>query len=337
MKKTGTDAIRPEQSRDAESLGSENLSEGLGKREEASGTGLVDVVVVGAVGIDTNVYFYTDEIDFEVEANFTQNLDYVGQAGGYTSRGFAQLGKQTAIIGYVGDDYHGELVRRELAGDGIDLTLFLDPLGTKRSVNFMYKDGRRKNFYDGKGSMETQPDLAVCKRVLEGARLAHFNIVNWSRYLLPVAKELGVTISCDIQDIVTADDDYRQDYIDYADILFFSAVNFPDPTPLIEQFLERKSERIIVTGMGAKGCALGTKDGVRFFRAIDLEMPVVDTNGAGDGLAVGFLTSYCLDGYSLEEAILRGQIVARYTCGIKASSANLIKREQLDAYFARLR
>jgi hypothetical protein len=34
---------------------------------------------------------------------------------------------------------------------------------------------------------------------------------------------------------------------------------------------------------------------------------------------VGFLSSFVLDGYTLEDAIWRGQIVARYTCTQKAS------------------
>ena len=45
-----------------------------------------DVVVIGNVGIDTCIYLYGNDIDFSVEANFSQNLDYVGQAGGYASR-----------------------------------------------------------------------------------------------------------------------------------------------------------------------------------------------------------------------------------------------------------
>ena len=151
-----------------------------------------DVVVIGSVGIDTNVYLGGADIDFDVEANFTQNLDYVGQAGGYASRGYAQLGKRTAFIGYVGDDYHGHFIREELARDGIDTTaLFVDPLGTSRSVNFMYQDGRRKNFYDGKGHMHLQPDLEVCWAVLVEAKLAHFNLPNWARYLLPMAREFS--------------------------------------------------------------------------------------------------------------------------------------------------
>ena len=294
-----------------------------------------DVVVVGNAGIDTNVYLPGSDIDFSVEANFTENLDYVGQAGGYASRGFAQLGKKTAFIGHVGDDYHGDFIRQEFVRDGIDTTaLFVDPQGTSRSINFMYRDGRRKNFYDGKGHMGFAPDLGICRQVLTQAKLAHFNIPNWARRLLPVAKELGLTISCDIQDIVSPNDEYRRDFVEYADILFFSATNHPDPTPLIKIFLASKPERMVIVGMGAKGCALGTKGDIQFFPPVEMAEPVSDTNGAGDGLAVGFLSSYVLDKYSLQASVMRGQIVARYTCTQKASSSNLITFEQLTHYFS---
>jgi sugar/nucleoside kinase (ribokinase family) len=293
-----------------------------------------EVVVVGNVGIDTNIYLPGEDIDFKVEANFTENLDYVGQAGGYASRGYARLGKKTAFIGHVGDDYSGRFIREEFAGDGIDTTaLFIDPLGTSRSINFMYRDGRRKNFYDGKGHLKLQPNLEICRSILAGARLVHFNLPNWARSLLPLAREAGSTIACDIQDVVTVDDEYRRDFIDYADILFFSAVNYDDPTPLIEAFLARNSGLIVVSGMGARGCALGTQAGVQFFPGLDIDAPVIDTNGAGDGLTVGFLSSYILDDYSLADSIRRGQITARYTCTQKASSSNLISSEQLEHYF----
>jgi sugar/nucleoside kinase (ribokinase family) len=292
-----------------------------------------DVVVVGNVGIDTNVYFQGD-IDFGVESNFTENLDCVGQAGGYASRGFAQLGKTTAFVGYVGDDHNGRFVREEFAHDGVDGTaLFVDPLGTGRSINFMYPDGRRKDFYDGKGHMQVCPDLEICGRVLAASKLAHFHIPNWARYLLPIAREHGLTISCDLQDVVSIDDEYRRDFVDHADILFFSAVNYADPTPLVESFLEAKPSRVVVVGMGARGCALGTGREIRFFEAVQMETPVVDTNGAGDGLAVGFLSSYVLDGYSLSDSILRGQIAARHTCSQKASSSSLITSDRLEHYF----
>lgn len=161
----------------------------------------------------------------------------------------------------------------------------------------------------------------------------HVHLPNWARTLLPVARELGVTIACDLQDLVSAEDTYRQDFSDYADIVFFSAVNHADPAPLIEAFLRRKPDQIVVVGMGAHGCMVGTRDGISYQPAVTLDLPVIDTNGAGDGLAVGFLSSFVLDGYDLQAALLRGQITARHTCAQKASSSQLITAAQLDRAF----
>jgi sugar/nucleoside kinase (ribokinase family) len=79
----------------------------------------LDAVVVGAAGVDTNVYLAGDDIDWAVESNFTRNVDGLGQAGGYASRLFAQLGKRTAYLGPVGDDHNGRVVRDALARDGV--------------------------------------------------------------------------------------------------------------------------------------------------------------------------------------------------------------------------
>ena len=69
----------------------------------------------------------------------------------------------------------------------------------------------------------------------------------------------------------------------------------------------------------------------------------VDTNGAGDSLTVGFLSSYVLGGHGLEDAILRGQIaarhagVSRHACTLRGASDGLIDRERLDALLAERR
>ena len=293
-----------------------------------------DVAVIGNVGIDTNVYFPASEPNFAVESNFTENLDCLGQAGGYASLGYARLGLRVAFIGHVGDDHHGRFIRETFISQNIHAAaLFTDPAGTARSVNFMYPDGRRKNFYDGKSHLALQPDLAVCQSILSQSRLAHFNLPNWARQLLPLARQAGAVIACDLQDVTDPLDPYRQDFIHSSDILFFSAVNYPDPSPLLRQFMQAARRPIVVCGLGARGCALAFHDQIQFFPPVPLDLPVIDANGAGDGLAVGFLASYILDGCSPAEAIQRGQIVARYTCAQKGRSDALITRPQLDHYF----
>jgi sugar/nucleoside kinase (ribokinase family) len=106
--------------------------------------------------------------------------------------------------------------------------------------------------------MTLRPGFALCRRVLAGARLAHFSIVNCARHVLPIARELGAVIAVDLQNMVTGDDPYRQDFVDGADIVLFSGVNHPDPTPVIDAYRRRNPDVTCVVGMGARGAALST-------------------------------------------------------------------------------
>jgi sugar/nucleoside kinase (ribokinase family) len=293
-----------------------------------------DAAVIGAIGIDTNVYLSGNEVDFSVETSIGENLDCIGQAGGYSSQSLRRLGHRICFIGYVGEDYFGEHIREVFLDQGIDISLLgIDPLGTKRSVNLMYKDGGRKNFYDGKGSMILEVDTEAVLSYLSGTKLAHINIVNWTRNLLRPLKKAGLTLSIDIQDVIDPDDSYREDYVREADVLFFSSTNFSDPSFLIEKYLEIRSDRVVICGLGNKGCVVGNDKGIEYFDPVELAEPVVDTNGAGDSLAAGFLSSYFFDGYSIRESVLRGQIAARYCCSKKGVSSELITKDHLDLLF----
>lgn len=295
-----------------------------------------EVVVIGCAGVDTHVFLPGREVDWSVEANFTENLDTPGQAGVYASRGYAALGRRTAFIGNLGADACGDLVRAALIRDGIDTSgLFTDPAGTARSINVMHADGRRKNFYDARGTPGLGPDPAVCRRLLSGARLAHVHLADWARHLLPMARELGVVVACDLQDVVDPEDPYRRDFIAGADILFFSAANHADPEPLIQGFLRSPTLRLVVAGMGAQGCALGSREGIRRFPPVALEAPVVDTNGAGDSLAVGFLAAHVLGGLPLETAVDHGQLAARHCCTLRGTSEGLLTAPDLARLAAR--
>ncbi len=256
----------------------------------------------------------------------------MGQAGGYSARGFARLGKRTAFAGAVGRDFQGEEVRRVLAGEGIETHFIDDPIGTHRSVNLMYLDGRRKNFYDGKGQMEAVPDLAACEALVARARLVVLHLENWCRALPAIARRHGGLVSSDLQDVTALDDPYRREFIDGSDVLFFSCVNFPEPEGAVRALLQGRRGRVVVGGRGAQGAVLGTVEGgIRYFPPVELPEPVVDTNGAGDSLAVGFLASHVLDGFDLETSLLRGQLLARRVCAQRAGEKTLVTREELDA------
>lgn len=298
----------------------------------------LDVAVVGNVGIDTSVFNSGIEVNFDVETHFTENLDMIGQAGGYTTLGYSRLGKKTAFIGSIGNDYHGNFIKREFEINNIDLSaLFIDPQGTARSINFMYTGGRRLNFYDGKGHMNLLPDFGRCAEIFRRSKLAHFHLPNWARLLLPIARELGLTIACDIQDIIHENEPYRQDFIQFANILFFSATNHPNPSNILMALMQINPQSIVICGMGSKGCALGNAGEIQFFEPIQDSNPVIDTNGAGDSLAVGFLSSYVLDSYTLQESVLRGQIAARHVCSIKGNSSDLITYKLLESRYQNIK
>lgn len=294
-----------------------------------------DVVVIGNAGIDTNVYLPDGSLDPTFETTFSLNLDCVGQAGAYSAKGFARLGLRVAFIGSVGDDPMGTWVLDDLARAGIDTSgVFVDPAGTARSVNLMAPDGRRRNCYDGKGHLDIEPDLDVCVPVLARSRHAHVHLAHWARLLLPEARQLGLSVSCDVQDVHDPDDPYRRDFVRQADVLFCSGADLPDPLAGVAELLERSSAHVVVAGLGAKGCLVATADGVMHHLPVELPDPVVDTNGAGDSLAVGFVTAHVLEGRTVDEAVLWGQLAARHACTLRGTSDALATRPQLLAWVA---
>lgn len=288
---------------------------------------------MGNAGVDTNVYLPGDAIDDTLEGAFADTVDYVGQAGGYSARGFAQLGRRTAFVGALGDDWAGAMVRAALARDGVDTSaVFTDPAGTARSVNLVFRDGRRRNFYDGRGHRQLRPDLADAGRAFAGARLVVFHLPDWARPLLPAARAAGAVVACDLQDAVTLDDPYRADFVAAADVLFVSAANLADPADAVRRLA--RGRRAAVCGLGAAGALVAVGGGVRHVPPPSVDLPVVDTNGAGDGLAVGFLDAFVLDGVDVEEALRRGQLVARWTCAQRGSTDTLVSRAQLAQLLA---
>jgi len=289
-----------------------------------------DVCVVGAFGVDTSVYLNHPLGEMKVETQFVENLDNVGLSGGYCSQLFSALGKRVRCIGYCGDDFCGDFLKRRLKSQGIDTEgFFTDTQGTKRSVNLMYKDGSRKSFYDGKGSMTATPDIERCANILSTVKIAHFSIVNWTRYLLDTCAGLGLSISADLQDAPSVSDAYRMDFVKKSDILFVSGVNFADPESALKEYIQAYPNKLFIMSVGKNGVLYHQGNEILRQPAIEKGAPVVDPNGAGDSLAVGFLTGYLLEGLPLKDSLRMGQSLARHTCTIRGNTAPFMSREML--------
>ena len=111
-----------------------------------------DVCVVGAFGVDTNVYLNHTPANAKEETQFVENLDNVGLSGGYCAQLFAAMGKRVRCIGFCGEDFAGPKKRRLASRDRYRGILHRRARNqTQRQP--MCIDGSRKSFYDGKGSM----------------------------------------------------------------------------------------------------------------------------------------------------------------------------------------
>lgn len=275
------------------------------------------IAILGNVGLDTAVFLYDDNPDLRADGHFSRNVDSVGHAAAYAARGFQRLGREPRLVSGIGDDIAGREVRRVLAAESLELCgLFHDPFGTARSVNFVRSDGSRTFFYDGGGQMHVTPPNDTLDHALDGVVGVFSQVANWARHVLPVARLRGLPVACDLQDIRGPHDDYRRDFIANADILFASGAHLADPVAAARHWMSHGPARICIIGLGPRGALVVKRDSPRptVVPAPPLPLPVVDTTGAGDGLATGVLDALWFGKVPLTEAITWGQIYARWTC-----------------------
>ena len=299
----------------------------------------LDVVVVGAVGVDTVVYPPpTWSWVAAPEGTLAEVCDVVAHSGGYSARGYAALGYRTAFLGHVGADAQGRWVRDTLAADGIDLRGCVTSGRTAHSVNVVDSTGARRNFYDPRLVGVEPPDVDLATALLRRARMAHVNLPDWARTVLQPARRLGVVLVVDLQDTPGPDDDYRRDFVEAADVLLASGANLDDPHGYAQWALAAGPARLVVIGMGAAGCLVVPRDAeastvpVAWLPPDPLTgraPPIVDTNGAGDSLAVGIASALVLDGLPLEQAVRRGLLCARWCCTLRGTSDGLLSEDRL--------
>ena len=292
------------------------------------------LVVAGAFGVDTNVYVTGARVG--AETTFAHITDGLGQAGCYSALSAAALGIPARAIAALGADRLGDWVREELTTRGVALTELREPLGTHRSVNLVAEDGTRRNFLDVRAVSEVAVDLEACRAALRGARALHCHLDDWCRQLLPVALDEGVVVSTDLQDVTDLNDPYRADFVAAADIIFMSGTNLEDPAAAALELASRRQGRTVIVTLGAAGCLVASDGRVRRFPAVELPDPVIDTNGAGDNLAIGFLAARVLAGLPLGRAVDRAQLAARWICAQRGDEKTPLSGEQLEELEERL-
>lgn len=239
----------------------------------------------------------------------------VGGSCANTIRGLANLGHRCALTGKIGSDSSGETFIRSLKQSQIIPLLTNSPSPTGEIVCFITPDGER-TFRDFLGaSQEFSPD-DLRPEMFAGTKLVHvegYALMNGDlvQRAMELAKTAGAKISFDLSNYELVKE-YQSKIIyllsNYVDIVFGNREETHALTKCEPEkgcHLLRDLCEIVVTLMGPEGCWIG--HGNELHRCFAYSVIPLDTTGAGDLFAAGFLHGY-LNGRSLTECAHYGAL-----------------------------
>ncbi|WP_327179765.1 adenosine kinase [Streptomyces sp. NBC_01335] len=293
-----------------------------------------DVLVLGGAGVDTIVYVPELPLPYADSHMIRPGITArAGQTGDFVALSLASLGLRTHHIDLIGDDHEGDLVRAFHRDRSLPLTEVPQPLGTKRAVNLVGPDGRRLSLYDDSRAAESDrlPEATV-RALAERSRHAHVSITYPCAFTLPLLREAGLTLSTDLHNWDGVNP-YHEPFAFEADLVFLSATALADPGATLRRIAEHGRARVAVATDGAAGAHLLVDGELTHVPAIAPPEPVVDSNGAGDAFAAGFLLGW-LAGEEPARCALFGAVAGAYACTVEATRADAIGRELLLARVA---
>lgn len=273
--------------------------------------------------------------NYPEEDGSTHILAIENQGGGCVGTALvaaARLGFSAAYIGNTGDDYAGEHIRSEFMKEGIS-TEGIDIIKGKRSsIGYVMIDPVRstRTKFPYKNNLPDIEWTEEKKDIIRNARILHIDGTNYNNCLTAarIARESGVTVSLDGCSR-KKDPAMNLKLANMADILIMNE-GFPyyatGKKTLEEALRSFSGPSIIISTLGARGCAALINNEVRYFPAC--EVKAVDTTGAGDAFHGGFLAAY-LRGYELEKAIRYASAVAACKCLKTGGRAGLPTHEEV--------
>ncbi len=233
-----------------------------------------------------------------------QAAEVSGGSAANTLAGMADLGAKTAFIGKVNKDELGRIFRHDMNAIGVEFTTpdATNGVPTARCLICVTGDGQRTmNTYLGAAGEIHTDDVDVA--LIEKAKIFYGEGYMWDldvtkaalRHAFDVARKAGTKIAFTLSDVFCVERS-REDYLamiknDF-DILFCNhdEAKALYPGKSLEEvmdLLQGQCEVIAIT-CGSKGSVILTKDARIQVEAIWVH-EVVDTTGAGDLYAAGFM------------------------------------------------
>jgi sugar/nucleoside kinase (ribokinase family) len=268
-------------------------------------------------------------VDAEISAliksgtiNFRRNLVSGGSAAN-TIHGLAMLGAKTGFIGSVGKDDTGDFFESDMKKAGVETFLSRRNSVTGTAVALI-SPGSERTFATHLGaavelnSDDLNPDDFKNYDVLylEGYLIINKALVERT---CRIAKDNNMKIAIDLSSFNVVDaklNDFKEIIEKYVDIVFANeeeAKSFTGMAPLDALNSISAICDIAVIKVGKEGSLI--KRGEEVIRIGTIPVQCIDTTGAGDLYASGFLYGYA-DGLSLEKCGIFGSVLAGHVIEI---------------------
>ena len=282
-----------------------------------------DVVAIGRINIDINMSVKTLPKVNEHVVSEVGRIDFGGSAANFATQS-AKLGVRTALVSYLGDDEYGQLAVKEIAKAGVN-TSCLVVLEKKPTGIFFYAHDSNN---DRIVVVEPGANRFLEKHLFEEDRLVNAQLVHVAgAFPMMIDRVSAVTTTNGM--ILSLDPGRAGQSLDYdkilpsTDLLFLNQRELKDyfginPTEKALKDFAKTFPGIVILKMGEKG-AIAT-DGFEYCTSKVFEVPVIDTLGAGDAFAAGFITAW-MRSERIEQALNVANAVAALTI-TKAGAQN---------------
>ena len=248
-----------------------------------------------------------------------------GGSAANTAAGVAALGSRAGFIGQVAPDQLGEFYRHDLTAAGVEFTTPATDFGvpTARSMVLVTPDGHR-TMNTFLGAAQHLPPHTLDEEQIRSAAILYLEGYLWDPEVprnamvraIEMAREAGRAVAFTLSDTFCIDR-HRDGFnalIDEGkiDILFANEAEIQElaAVPHLETAIAAVKDKVgtLVVTRSEKG-ALATQGGERAEVAAEPVEKVVDTTGAGDLFAAGFLAGHA-KGVGLEQSLKLGAIAA---------------------------
>lgn len=255
----------------------------------------------------------------ETIADYPRTLSLGGSAGN-TIRAMAKLGSKVGFIGKVGNDNTGLFFEQALNNLGVSPTIFRGVNKSGRCLSLVSPDGERTMVTHLGAALELSANEIRHNAFenfdclyIEGYLVQNHELI---KKAVSFAKECGLKVAIDLAsfNIVEENLDFLHVLVEkYVDILFANeneAEAFTGQKDPIKS-LEAISEicELTVVKIGTKGAYIKGDGEEMMHVGIMAAAKRIDTTGAGDFYAAGFLTGLC-EGLSLRQCGTIGAIAA---------------------------